>query len=68
MVFTLDQWQGLQRMEFSVGAAPVGPTELGRNNKYVFALPARYNFAFPTGYEEVERILEGNPLLAFAVD
>lgn len=62
MVFTLSQWESLQRHEFSVGAAPIGPRELGRNNQYVFALPARYNFAFPTGYEEVERILESNPL------
>ena len=40
----------------------MGPKELGRNSKYVFALPARYNFAFPTGFEEVEDILAGNPL------
>jgi hypothetical protein len=37
---------------------------LGRNNRYVFALPARYNFAFPEGYEEVEKILESKPLEA----
>jgi len=62
MVFTLQQWNLLQNDEFHIGAAPVGPTELGRNNKYVFALPARYNFAFPEGYEEVESILAGYPL------
>lgn len=62
MVFTLNQWDALQQEEFHIGAAPVGPKELGRNSKYVFALPARYNYAFPTGYEEVERILEDNPL------
>lgn len=62
MVFTLGQWNKLQQDKFHIGAAPVGPKELGRNNKYVFALPARYNFAFLEGYEEVERILEGNPL------
>lgn len=64
MVFTLAQWNSLQQGEFHIGAAPVGPRELGRNNRYVFALPARYNYAFPTGYEEVEQILEGNPLQA----
>lgn len=42
----------------------MGPKELARNSKYLFALPARYNYAFPTGYEEVEKILEGNPLQA----
>ncbi|MDR3551618.1 MAG: hypothetical protein P4L75_00705 [Clostridia bacterium] len=62
MVFTLSQWGSLQRDEFHIGAAPVGPTELGRNSKYVFSLPARYNFAFLPGYEEVEKILAGKPL------
>lgn len=63
MIFSIDQWDTLQRGDFHIGAAPIGPRELGRNNKYVFALPARYNFAFPTGYEEVEKILEHDPLL-----
>jgi len=62
MVFTLSQWNALQQEKFSVGAAPVGPKELGRNSQYVFALPARYNFAFPTGYEEVEEILANDSL------
>ena len=62
MVFAMSQWNALQRGEFSVGAAPIGPKELGHNSQYVFALPARYNFAFPTGYEEVEEILANNPL------
>ncbi|MDH7480274.1 MAG: hypothetical protein QHH02_09705, partial [Syntrophomonadaceae bacterium] len=64
MVFTLAQWNSLQQGNFHIGAAPVGPRELGRNSRYVFALPARYNYAFPTGYEEVEQILAGNPLQA----
>lgn len=62
MIFTLSQWEQLQKDKFHIGAAPVNPTELGRNAKYVFALPARYNYAFPAGYEEVEQILKGNPL------
>lgn len=62
MVFTLTQWGSLQQDKFHIGAAPMGPSELGRNSRYVFALPARYNYAFPTGYEEVEKILESNPL------
>jgi hypothetical protein len=65
MVFTLAQWNSLQQDEFHIGAAPINPSELGRNNKYVFALPARYNFAFATGYEEVEQILNGKPLQPF---
>lgn len=62
MIFTHDQWDLIQKEELSIGAAPIGPKELGRNSNYIFALPARYNFAFPIGYEEVENILESNPL------
>ena len=62
MIFTLNQWDSLQQGKFHIGAAPIGPSEIARNAKYVFALPARYNFAFPTGYEEVENILKSNPL------
>ena len=62
MIFTLAQWNALQQGKFHIGAAPIGPSELGRNSKYVFALPARYNYAFPTGYQEVETILKGKPL------
>lgn len=62
MIFTLNQWDSLQQEKFHIGAAPVGPKELARNTEYVFALPARYNYAFPAGYEEVENILKGSPL------
>lgn len=62
MVFTIAEWNLLQKEEFHIGAAPIGPKELGRNSLYVFALPARYNYAFPTGYEEVEYILNNNSL------
>jgi hypothetical protein len=62
MVFTLEQWNALQKGNFSVSAAPIGPSKLGSNSVYVFALPARYNYAFQIGFEEVEEILKGNPL------
>ncbi len=62
MVFTLSQWEAVRNETLSVGAAPIQPSELGRNSTYVFALPARYNFAFPEGYKEVEDIIAGNPL------
>lgn len=65
MVFTLAQWNTLQQGKFFIGAGPEGPSELGRNTRYVFGLPFRYNYSFPTGYEEVEKILEGNPLQTF---
>ncbi|MGQ7889233.1 S-layer homology domain-containing protein [Paenibacillus sp. WC2504] len=62
LVFTVDQWNELQQDKFHIGAAPIGPSELVRNDKYVFALPARYNFAYPEGYQEVEEILKSNPI------
>ncbi|WP_211233479.1 hypothetical protein [Thermicanus aegyptius] len=62
MVFTHEQWNALQNGDFSVSAAPIGPSKLGSNSVYVFALPARYNYAFQTGFEEVEEILKNNPL------
>jgi len=65
MIFTHAQWNSLQREEFHIGAAPIGPSELAHNSNYVFALPARYNFAFPTGFEEVENILKNSPLQAY---
>lgn len=68
MVFTLAQWDALQQEKFHIGAAPIGPSELGRNSGYVFALPARYNFSFPTGYEEVEDMLSQHPLQPFEVN
>jgi len=65
MVFTISEWNELQQEKFYLGAAPIGPAELGRNKKYVFALPARYNVALPPGFEEVEEILENHPLKPF---
>ncbi len=67
MVFTTEQWEALQSEAFNIGAAPMGPKELGRNRQYVFALPARYNYAFPAGFEEVETILENDPLKPFEI-
>lgn len=64
MVFTIAQWTALTAEDFHIGAAPISPSELARNNNYVFALPARYNYAFPAGYQEVEEILKANPLQA----
>jgi uncharacterized membrane protein YjfL (UPF0719 family) len=62
MIFTVEQWNSLQQEKFHIGAAPMGPSELARNDQFVFALPARYNYAFLTGYEEVENILKNNSL------
>jgi hypothetical protein len=65
MVFTIDQWNQIQQDKLSVSAAPFPPSELGRNQKYVFALPSRYDYDFKTGFEEVEKIMQSNPLRAY---
>lgn len=57
-VFTPGQWKLVEDEQLSLGAAPIGPSELGKNEKYIFALPARYNYAFPKGWEEVDEILK----------
>jgi hypothetical protein len=67
MIFTTGQWDSLQKENFHIGAAPMGPSELAHNNSYVFALTARYNYAFPTGFEEVEKILAAEPLKTFDI-
>lgn len=68
MVLTPEQWKAVQDEKLAIGAAPIPPKKLGENSKYVFALPARYNFEFLTGYEEVEKILENNPLKTFETE
>lgn len=65
MIFSPEQWQQLNQDVIHIGAAPIGPRELARNARYVFALPARYNFAFPEGYEEVEKIIDSGAVTAF---
>lgn len=62
MVFTIAQWDLMNKDGFHIGAAPTNPSEINRNSEYVFALPARYNYAFPAGYEEVEEILNSSPI------
>ncbi len=62
MIFTFSQWYQIVHEKLIVSAAPIIPSEICRNSKYVFALPPRYNYAYNTGYEEVENILNGNPI------
>lgn len=66
LVFTSAQWKQFEQDKLHIGAAPIGPRKLAANSKYVFALPARYNFAFPAGYEEVERIIDSGAVTAVA--
>ena len=64
MVFTLEQWKSSEVGKFHVSAAPFPPNELGRSRKYVFALPARYNYGFLDGWEQVDKILKDHSLHA----
>lgn len=50
MIFTINQWNLIQKSELSINGAPIPSRELGRNIEYVFALPARYNYGFLPGY------------------
>lgn len=67
MIFTRAQWDLYSAEKFSVSAAPILASEIGRNNLYVFALPPRWNFDYSEGYEEAENIVRSNPLKAFAI-
>lgn len=62
MIFTRTQWHLIEDDKLIVSAAPIGPSEIGRNAKYVFALPPRYDYALPTGWEEVAEIIRHHPL------
>jgi len=65
MIFTKDQWNLIEQEKLAVSAAPIVPSELGNNSRYIFALPARYNFSFLVGFEEVEDIIKSQPLKGF---
>jgi hypothetical protein len=65
MVFTRPQWDLLDKGELVVSAAPVGPGELGRDAKYVFAVPPRYSAADLVGCDAVIKIIQHNSLHPF---
>ena len=62
LVFTIAQWNSYLAWNFSVSAAPILASELARNNKYVFALPPRWDYDYSKGYQEAENILTTKPL------
>mgnify|MGYP000098868298 CR=1 FL=1 len=65
LVFTISQWNAYLAEDFSVSAAPIPASELGRNNTYVFALPPRWDFDLSLGYEEAQNIFKAAPLHPF---
>lgn len=57
MVFTKDEWQQVQAENLNVSAAPIGPSKLGENQNYVFALPPRWiGFTDALGQDEAVNI------------
>ncbi len=62
MIFTIAQWNEGP----IVSAAPFGPSEIGRNRKYVFAVPPRWDYDFADGWEEAQTILTADSLHTFA--
>jgi hypothetical protein len=65
IVFTIAQWNSYMNEDFSISAAPILATELGRNNMYVLALPPRWNFDYSEEFEDAVSIVESKPLRAF---
>jgi predicted carbohydrate-binding protein with CBM5 and CBM33 domain len=62
VVFTLAQWASAEKSNLYVGGSAIGFHELGRNRKYAFAVSTRYNEADVAGREEVDKILQHEPL------
>jgi hypothetical protein len=62
LIFKPEVWWKVDDAKIAVGAAPFAPSELGRNNRYVFALPARLTSDSETGYQEVLKLTREKPL------
>lgn len=67
LIFTIPQWDSYMVEDFSIGAAPIKASELARNNKYVFALPARWDFDYSLDFKEAQDIFTSKPLQVFDV-
>ncbi len=67
LVFTISQWNAYMKESFTISAAPLQATELGRNNVYVFALPARWDFDYSLNFKEAEDIIASKPLSTFNI-
>lgn len=64
-VFTREQWKRVMRGDLPVSPAPILPDEVGRNTRYVFAVPPRYFNDNLPGYKEVFAILQSHPMHTF---
>ena len=65
MIFTPSQWKLVAADNLAVSAAPIGPSVLGQNEGYVFALPPRWiGFYDVKGIDEVQTLMNQNPFQA----
>lgn len=62
LIFKPEVWRKVDDAKITVGAAPFAPSELARNHRYVFALPARLTSDSATGYQEVSNLAREKPL------
>lgn len=59
MVISPVAWDLIEQGQIAVSAAPVGPTKVGENDRYVFATPPRwYGFTDAIGWEEAVEIIK----------
>ncbi len=65
MIFTPVQWKQVEDVDMAVSAAPIGPSKLGQNSKYFFALPPRWiGFTDTLGQDELNAWMQQNRLQA----
>ncbi len=56
LVFTKFEWQLIEDKNLNIFAAPIAPSKLGENNKYVFSLPPRWvGFTDALGQDEAQK-------------
>lgn len=67
LVYPASEWPCISSQDGTCykGAAPFPPAALASNSTYVFALPPRYNYAFPAGWEEVDELIRDGAVSAF---
>ena len=54
----LIEWQLIEDGNLNIFAAPIAPSKLGENNKYVFSLPPRWvGFTDALGQDEAQKIV-----------
>ncbi|MBW6441255.1 hypothetical protein K0B03_04505 [Patescibacteria group bacterium] len=59
LVFTKSEWHLIEDNNLNISAAPIGPSKLAENQKYVFVLPPRWvGFSDVLGQDEAQKIVK----------